>query len=102
MMTIAIAILILTFFGVAYGVWSVGLARRQFAAMSPREVHSMRQAGSVTFWFCQAAALFFVLYGVWTFSALGHRLAPLVWLLAAMFCVGGIWVRHLTHSDNVT
>ena len=60
----------------------------------------MRQAGSVAFWFCQAGALFLVVYGMRVFGVLGYRLATLIWLFAVMFCVLGIGLRHMTHRSH--
>lgn len=82
------------------GVWSMRRGQRQLAALPPEQLRFMRQGSSVAFWFCQGGALFLVLYGVRMFGILGYRLAILTWLFAAIFCVCGFWLRHMTHRSH--
>jgi hypothetical protein len=78
---------------VVVSVLSARRGQRQLAALPPEQFRVMRQAGSVAFWFCQGAALFLVLYGLWTS---GYPLILLWCSFAAVFCVGGIWMRYMT------
>jgi hypothetical protein len=100
-MTIDGAILALLAIAVM-GRWSARRGQRHLAALPPEEVRFMRQGGSVAFWFCQGGALFLVLYGVKMFGVLGYRLAILIWLFAAVFCVCGILVRYTTRRSQAT
>jgi hypothetical protein len=93
--------IILNLLTLGVGVWSVRRGQRQLAALPPAEVRFMRQGSSVAFWFCQGGAFFFVVYGVRIFGVLDYRLATLIWLFAAVFCVCGIWVRHMTYHSTV-
>jgi hypothetical protein len=71
--------------------------QRQLAALPSEQLHVMRQAGSVAFWFGQGAALFLVLYGLWTS---GYPLILLWCSFAAVFCVVGIWMRYMTRRPH--
>ena len=83
---------------VVVSVLSARRGQRQLAALPPEQLQVMRQAGSVAFWLGQGAALFLVLYGLWTSS---YPLILLWCAFAAVFCVSGIWMRYMTRrSDN--
>lgn len=81
-------------------VWSMRRGQKQLAALPPEEIRFMRQGASAAFWFCQGGALFLVLYGVRMFGVLGYRLAILIWLFAAVFCVCGIGLRYMTRRSH--
>jgi hypothetical protein len=56
---------------------------------------TMQKAGSITYWFCVAVALFLVLFGLWNILLEHHgRVMPLFCLgIAATFYVAGYWIR---------
>jgi hypothetical protein len=56
----------------------------------------MRQAGTVTYWFCIGAAALLIFLGFYRFLAEGTPILLLFFCLgiAAVFLLSGIWVLH--------
>jgi hypothetical protein len=58
----------------------------------------MRQAGTITYWFCIGAAVLMIALGLYRFLDRGMPLPLLFFCLgiAVVFWLAGLWVRHRT------
>ena len=57
----------------------------------------MRQAATVTYWFCTAAAVVLILLGIWdTLFGVAYPKGILIFCfaIAAVFYLAGMWVRR--------